>query len=305
MKTFEWVLLVIVLVAGGLLIISRPPYVINDNVLPGDYKNAVYFIEGQQIALLDGYAESPIENSGAKMITKYFGNELKKDLNDDGREDVVFLVTQERGGSGTFFYVVAALNTEDGYLGSDGYLLGDRIAPQTTEVSQNPRHKNVIVVNYADRNRGEPMTIQPSIGKSAYLKLDIENMQWSIVLPDFEGEADPERMNLQMKDWVWVRAEYNDERVIKPKKEGDFVLSLKEGGKFSVDTDCNNMSGEYKTDSDKKITFSKMISTKMYCEGSVESDFAKLLENSASYYFTSRGEMVLDLKYDSGVVIFR
>jgi len=114
---------------------------------------------------------------------------LITDLNGDGREDVAFLITQETGGSGTFFYVVGALNTENGYIGSDGYLLGDRVAPQNINVSQNPNHKYVIVANYADRAPGEPMTTRPSIGKSAYLKLDVERMQWAIVVPDFEGES--------------------------------------------------------------------------------------------------------------------
>ena len=51
------------------------------------------------------------------------------------------------------------------------------------------KYKNVIVVNYADRAPNEPMTTEPSIGKSAYLKLDLEHMQWGIVIPDFEGES--------------------------------------------------------------------------------------------------------------------
>jgi hypothetical protein len=140
-----------------------------------DYKGIEYVIEGARVKLTDG--------------TRYFGNELRTDLNGDGREDVVFLITQNLGGTGTFFYVVAALNTEQGYVGSDGYLLGDRIAPQTTEVSQNPRHKYVIVVNYADRAPSEPMTADPSIGKSAYLKLDPVSMRWGIVEPNFEGES--------------------------------------------------------------------------------------------------------------------
>jgi len=33
------------------------------------------------------------------------------------------------------------------------------------------------------------MTAQPSIGKSVYLKLDPDSLQWGIVMPDFEGEA--------------------------------------------------------------------------------------------------------------------
>ena len=96
---------------------------------PKDYKDIEYMIEGKKVTLSGAY--------------RYFGNTLVTDLNDDGRDDVVFLVTHEPGGSGTFFYAVAVLTTEDGYAGSDGYLLGDRIAPQTTELSQNPRHMPV------------------------------------------------------------------------------------------------------------------------------------------------------------------
>lgn len=33
------------------------------------------------------------------------------------------------------------------------------------------------------------MTAQPSVGKSAYLKLNPSTMQWGIVEPDFEGES--------------------------------------------------------------------------------------------------------------------
>jgi hypothetical protein len=140
-----------------------------------NYKGIEYMIEG-----------TPTELIGE---TRYFGNELKTDLDNNGREDVVFLVTQNTGGSGTFYYAVAALNTATGYRGSDGYFLGDRIAPQNINLSPNPRHKNVVVVNYADRAPGEPMTAQPSIGKSVYMKLDPATMQWGIVEPDFEGES--------------------------------------------------------------------------------------------------------------------
>jgi hypothetical protein len=45
--------------------------------------------------------------------------------------------------------------------------------------------------------------------------------------------------------------------------------------------------------------------TKMYCEGSQESVFTGLLENTHSYHFTSKGELIFNLKFDSGSVIFR
>ena len=159
--------------------------------VPGlEHRNAEYVIEGRRIRLADGIAEGDASpGSASRIVTRYFGNELRTDLNDDGREDVVFLLTQQRGGSGTFFYAVAALNTEAGYVGSDGYLLGDRIAPRTIVVSRNPRHKHVIVVNYADRGPGEPMTAQPSVDESVYVKLNADTMQWGIVVPEFEGES--------------------------------------------------------------------------------------------------------------------
>jgi hypothetical protein len=148
---------------------------ISGNNAQADYRNAEYIIEGEKVKL----GES----------VQYFGNELQTDLDGDGHEDRVFLVTEQRGGSGTFYYVVAALNTRGGYIGSDGYLLGDRIAPQTTEVSQNPRHERVVVINYAGRVQGEPMTAPPSQGKSVYLKLDPGSVRWGIVEPNFEGES--------------------------------------------------------------------------------------------------------------------
>ena len=154
------------------------------------HKDASYLIDGKLVQLVNGLSETEAApGSASKVTTRYFGNELKTDLDGDGREDVVFLLTQETGGSGIFYYAVAALNTEEGYIGSDGYLLGDRIAPQTTNISSNPRHKNVIVVNYAVRKDGEPMTARASVGKSTYLKIDRATMQWGIVEPNFEGES--------------------------------------------------------------------------------------------------------------------
>lgn len=155
-----------------------------------DHKNAAYTIDGQVVQLKDGYAErDAAPDSASKVVTRYFGNELMTDLDGDGDEDVAFVLTQETGGTGIFYYAVAALQTEAGYVGSDGYLLGDRIAPQSTSHSPNPRQVRVVVFNYADRAPEEPMTARPSIGQSAYLKIVPEDRQWAIVEPDFEGES--------------------------------------------------------------------------------------------------------------------
>lgn len=244
---------------------------------------------------------TPVTLGGA---VRAFGNELVTDLNSDGRDDVVFLVTDESGGSGTFFYVVAALSTDEGYIGSDGYLLGDRIAPQTTELSRNPEHKQVIVVNYADRAEGEPMTTQPSIGRSVYLKLDTDTMQWGIVEPDFSGEADPSRMSLGMKTWAWQGARYNDGREIVPARADNFTLTFGTDGTFSATTDCNTAGGSYVANDDT-LTFKDIFATEMYCEGSQEATFLQVLADTNTYHFTGRGELVFDLVNVAGSTTFR
>ncbi|MEZ0208906.1 MAG: META domain-containing protein [Candidatus Paceibacterota bacterium] len=118
------------------------------------------------------------------------------------------------------------------------------------------------------------------------------------------GEADPAVMKLDMTTWRWVSALYNDGRTVKPNKPGVFTLSLSPDGTFTATTDCNSAHGTYTTNKNI-ITFGPIAMTKMYCEGSQESEFVKFLENTSSYHFTTRGSLILDLKYDSGTVTFQ
>jgi hypothetical protein len=153
---------VVIVLVGGFLVFNTYIYNAKQAAPIPDYKNIEYQIDGQPTKV------------------NYFGNELRTDLNHDGREDVVFIVTTSPGGSGTFFYVVAALNTGAGYVGSEAYFLGDRIAPQTTELSREPGQSDVVIVNFADRDPNEPMSATPSLGKSVHLKLDLEQNRWIV-----------------------------------------------------------------------------------------------------------------------------
>ncbi len=272
-----------------------------ESAVLSDYKNIEYTFSGEKIKLVNGISEVEITpGSASKITTKYFGNEIKKDIDGDGREDIVFLVTQNSGGSGTFFYVVGALNKDGGYVGSHAMLIGDRIAPQTTESGPGKS----VIVNYADRKPGDSFTTRPTEGKSLRILLNSNTMQFGEVVQDFEGEADVSKMSLSMKTWNWISAQYNDGRTVTPSKSGKFTITFKSDSTFSATTDCNGIGGEYVA-KQGSISLTKMVSTLMYCEGSQEADFSKLLSDAAGYHFTSKGELVFDLKYDSGVVIFR
>jgi heat shock protein HslJ len=264
------------------------------------HKNAEYLIDGRSVRLVDGVAESAAApGSTARIVTRYFGNEVWHDLNGDGQEDVVFLVTQETGGSGTFYYVVAAVSAPGGYSGSQALLLGDRIAPQTTQLLPG----GIVAVNYAERRPGEPFSTQPSVGKSIWLKLDTATLQFGEVVQDFEGEANPAQMTLDMKTWAWTRAVDVNGLATAPKDDGVFTITFGTDGEFAATTDCNRAAGGYTTDG-SLISFGDMAATKMYCEGSQEGEFLALLGTAERYEFTSRGELVLQLR-GGGSVNFR
>jgi heat shock protein HslJ len=295
---------VAILVIGGAtlyILTTKQKEVVNNTpaVTSTDPKNATYSIEGLPVTLVDGNADTT-SSDGVSTNTRYFGNELSIDLNADGRMDEVFLVTQETGGSGTFFYLLGALASETGYVGTEGVFIGDRIAPQTTEQGEN----NTVIVNYADRAKGEPFTTAPSQGKSLVLKFDTQTKQFGEVVQDFEGEADTSVMSLQMKTWEWISAELKDGSTVTPNNPGKFTLTFTTDGSFSATTDCNAVGGTFVSD-EQTISFSDMMSTLMYCEGSQESTFTQLLTDTTSYNFTNRGELVLNLTSGNGSVTFR
>jgi hypothetical protein len=121
-------------------------------------KNLTYYVDDEALQLVEG--------TSTDGTARYFGNAATGDLDGDGRDDVAFLLTRDTEGSGTFYYVAAALRTDDGYEGTNAVFLGDRIAPQTTGYADGRA-----VVNYADRNPGEPFSAQPSLGVSRYFSV--------------------------------------------------------------------------------------------------------------------------------------
>ncbi len=134
-----------------------------------DGKNSSFILDGESVTLKNGVSEKAVTvGSASKIVTRYFGNESYGDLNDDGLQDEAFLVSQETGGSGIFYYVVVALKTSTGYKTTNAFFIGDRIAPQTTQINTSAKE---LYVNYAERKSGEPMTARPSQGATLYLKV--------------------------------------------------------------------------------------------------------------------------------------
>jgi len=156
------VILLIIGIAGYWFYHSKTPSENNGKIVVFDPKNAAYMIEGDSIVLVNGRAEKEIApGSASKIEVMAWGEPAAGDLNSDQANDAALILTYSAGGSGTFYYVAVALrDAESGKaMGTNSFLLGDRIAPQNITID-----KGIIVVNYADRKSGEPMTTRPSIG---------------------------------------------------------------------------------------------------------------------------------------------
>ncbi len=163
MKAFIFIL-ILALAGYGIYTWFSSSYIVRGK----DIKNITYRIDGNSVTLNNGISQvQAASDSKTKITTKYFGNEVSGDMNEDGEDDVAFILTQDTGGSGLFYYLVVAFGSGgNGYSGSNAILLGDRIAPQSTEFKDGE-----ITVNYADRRPDEPMTDIPSVGVSRYFKV--------------------------------------------------------------------------------------------------------------------------------------
>jgi len=130
--------------------------------------NATYLIEKQAVHLVNGRAEvQAAPGSAIQITTIVFGQPAYGDLNQDGREDAALFLRHDPGGSGTFYYVAAAIAANNIYQGTNAVFLGDRISPRTIDI-----RNGVIIAEFDDRKPDQPMAVAPSIAKTIYLELN-------------------------------------------------------------------------------------------------------------------------------------
>ncbi len=130
------------------------PSVVENTNSFSDPMNGTYTIDGEKITLKNGVAAN----------ARLFGIPTSGDISQDGLHDSIFFISINNGGSGTFFYVVAALQKDGSYIGTNAIFLGDRISPQNITISDGEA-----AVNYVIRRDIDPMTAAPSVGVTKYL----------------------------------------------------------------------------------------------------------------------------------------
>jgi hypothetical protein len=144
--------------------------------------NATYRIDNRQITLKAGQAS--IEQGpgiASRTEVQVFGEPVRGDLNGDGVADAALLLIETTGGSGTFYYVAAAINRNGSFEGTDAIFLGDRISPQSLSIGH-----SLVIVDYLDRPPKASMATPPVIEHSTYLLFDNQGFR---EIPVEENEA--------------------------------------------------------------------------------------------------------------------
>ena len=104
--------------------------------------------------------------------------------------------------------------------------------------------------------------------------------------------------------WTWVGTVMNSNEGINPQPiSDDFSLTFNDEGRINGTTDCNSLSAEYDA-TDTSLSLGPIIATRMYCEGSQETEFSNLIAEVDGYMFDDNGQLLLALPYDSGTLVF-
>ncbi len=130
--------------------------------------NTSYFLENTWIKLENGRAEwQAAPGSASKTRVELSGNAVHGDVTFDGDTDALIFLQYEGGGSGTFFYLAAALSEKGQYRGTNAIWLGDRIGLPAARM-----RNGVITVEYLDRKPDEAMAAAPSVLRTRFFMLD-------------------------------------------------------------------------------------------------------------------------------------
>jgi heat shock protein HslJ len=100
--------------------------------------------------------------------------------------------------------------------------------------------------------------------------------------------------------WTWVSSTQNGTTTSAP-SGGKFVLTFGKDKRLSSTTDCNGVGGEYEVEKNNTLSFSKFMSTLMFCEGSMEQTYTSQLMKTSSYSLSSS---TLLLTGSSGTMTF-
>ncbi len=103
--------------------------------------------------------------------------------------------------------------------------------------------------------------------------------------------------------WQWQKTQLSDDTQTTPDDPTRYTLAFLPDGNYQVQADCNRGRGVYQVDGNR-LTLGQGMMTLMACPpGSLATPFLKQLNQTSGYLF-EQGNLVLELKLDTGAMTF-
>jgi len=130
-----------VIVAGAVLLISGGAFFEQYTAMP------------QALEIDEPVYVASVVRAVPKPPQQYFGNEIVGDLNNDGKDDVAFVISRIDQDRGTLYYLASALTVDEGRLGTNLIFIGEQIEPQQIILDN-----GLISVSYRDLTDSQSTT---------------------------------------------------------------------------------------------------------------------------------------------------
>lgn len=107
--------------------------------------------------------------SNSETIKKYFGDEVRGDLNNDNIEDVAFLIRRNEGDErGDMYYLSASLKVNNGYEGLNLIYVGEKIFIDKIEIQE----KTIIVSYRVDSDFEEVLQYKARVDEKVLMEIE-------------------------------------------------------------------------------------------------------------------------------------
>ncbi|MCB0016144.1 MAG: META domain-containing protein [Anaerolineales bacterium] len=279
---------------------AETPFELTDDLL----KNMSYQgIFDEPVTLADGLYEGEpfVEGGASKPTVTLFPMTALGDLNNNGVDDAAVLLVENSGGTGSFVYLAAVLNSEGTPENVSTLLLGDRVSPESVMIAHGE-----IVVEAETHAEDDPLCCPSLKTRTTYT---LQNGALITVNTEYLTERKETTVPDELLGtWYWLAfqdsadgAESNDIIVSDPSNYGlEFLVD----GTAQIQADCNSGSSQL-TLEDNSLTFAPGPMTLAECEpGSLYNEYLARLGDVVTYVIDDDGNLVLNLKMDAGNMIF-
>ena len=266
--------------------------------------NTTYLFSGRQIPLSAGIFETAAAPGSA--ATERFSVSVPPvygDLDGRGGQDAALILAHSPGGSGTFYYVAAAMDEGGRYGGSNAFLLGDRIVPEAVLIEGRQ-----VIVSYLDRQLSEPMAAPPTVEKRLRLTLvDGELSVASVIGDENSGPKTPASLaSIADRKWTLVHLRIEGKELA-PAADAAPTLAVNQEGRVSGLATINRYFGQMVVEADGRLAWLGPLGATMMAgpeeQMEQEMSFLKALQRSDRAFFRD-GRLILENEAGSVILEF-